>query len=79
MTEQPFCRRTERVDEAVLVDHDHGVGNAIENRRQMSGACLGIRGVRGGGAARLPQHLAAPGYADADQDEDKSEDQIGGE
>ena len=45
MAEQPFRRRAERLDEAAFVDHDHGVGNAVENRCEMRRALLGICGA----------------------------------
>jgi hypothetical protein len=61
---QPLRRGAERLHDAGLVDHDHGVGNRVEDRLQVLGACRG--------ATAFPQQaLAEPGHADPEHAEGK--------
>ena len=75
--EQPLGRRAERMDDSVLVDHDHRVGHGIEDRREVGRACVSVvRADRGLHPIAL-QLLSAPGHACADQDECNGVDDFG--
>ena len=74
--EQAFGRRTEGLHDAVLVDDDHGVGYAVENRLQMGLAGEGLFGIRRSRGTEAGQHGAAPGHADANQREGRGVDEI---
>ena len=75
--EQPLGRRAERMDDSSLVDHDHRVGHGIEDRREVSRACVSVvRADRRLHTIAL-QLLSAPGHACPDQDECNGVDDFG--
>ena len=70
VAEQALRRRTEGLDDPLLVDDDGGIGNRIEDRAEMGFTgvqILRVRAVANPGAAEL---FAEPGDAGADQGED---------
>src|SRR5215468_8953291 len=67
ITEQPFRRRTKRLDQTAVVDHHHGIGNAVENGLQMRRTRLDVLGARAREALETQQDCAAPGHSKADQ------------
>ena len=62
----------------MFVDDNHGVGNAVQNRREMRRALLGIGGTRRRADAGPAQQLAAPGHADADHGENSASHPVRG-
>ena len=67
VAEQPLCRGAERLHDAALVDHDHGVRHGIEDGLHMRLARRGaFRALRCLQPARA-QTLAKPGNADPER------------
>ena len=78
VAEQTLRRRAEGLHDAALVDHDHGVGNGVENELHVGFARQRFLRACRRRAARTTQQFAAPRRADADQHEDESVDDVGG-
>ena len=60
ITKQPLGRGTERLHDAAVVDHDHGVRNGVENRMQMRLARVRRIGVGGRQLPGAAQQFTAP-------------------
>ena len=69
IAEQPLGRGAERLDDAALVDDDHGVRDGVEDRLQMRLARQRVARHEVRAPAAAVQQFAAPGHADGDDRE----------